>query len=1112
MAFSDDELEQRKRNKQNSLQQKNYDKADQEAHSKNWNNKPTSNSQQAVPQGNRNRSNEEEEVWVQRRRMHSEEVAQVIVRAKQRKEEEEKRFLKSRQGAAKKLQQLEEKISKCKQDKEVDDSQGTINPLVVPPQPIQPVPIPVPEWERDKDGGVRIPIENSSSKPHHRESTSDFRKLSQIEGRNFIRKETRSIERDSRERGDPREPSGPSFSKQFQSNLPPRFQKQQQMRNNSSSQSQVNASSMSFGDQYDIRWQQNHGKNSPGIRKIRQESEEFDSKEQEEQERKDTKKIGSDDGYHGSYLSVQENLKSENKYDDSHDYRSHDLDYRREDNWEKDNKSEKQDLFNEHHITSHSSNEDRHDKYEDKVQDRFERPQRPDSRDSRASRDSRHSRESVRDSDIRDYNGSWADTPFEQSYDDRRKEHIKDDRRAVPGPITRDRIEAEDFKSEKKNLTQLKRGGYMSEKKILEIKKDDQEVNNKMKASDWNESIITENRNGEELGPLKAWADNVSSNTVALENSKFMETTEKCSLMQDDNNEQETVDNSKIEKDIDEKDDKRKLSLNRRCVDPPRQQGWGGVASGSYVYRSSWSKKNDLKRTPRPGTSNKTLNKNREWHGTDSDVSIDEVTAYTDNVKEERSLRSVSKNIKKYEKDDKNKETKMETLKGNCDRKLESSRRDNYVPRGEPSRHGRGGGNFRSRGGLSNRVERFDVYGPPSSKSPFGQHEEKDKKCFDENAADNISSDERTKQNQQVLSAGINVNMNKSEINYSKKIDERTLDNNKARNTSHLHQKKSKIDEIANIDHCDTSDNSEEHGSKDSKNGHRFSSKNPTSMLGTNRTNASNITRRINPPPRFNLDKRNNYSVRHEGSNVRPNYSVAIKKESIKTEDDKSSEFVQALDKNCKIKENVIEDEQIDLLMEENNAGLCDADGFQEVKSKKTGQRQKSFDDKPIIKPVLKTEKDQKLVERKRTNNVSTAQLTPQQIANIPSLMDTPINPPVIVQQISNKSQFDRTRQNKLPPRLAKQRENHRLQKVQMQQQGICDVNDINQVGHNINMYGLKEGSTAMAGRITNAWEKPLGSHLRTEPETVLNVGIENSKTLEQPQQCANGSNIDKVN
>lgn len=54
----------------------------------------------------------------------------------------------------------------------------------------------------------------------------------------------------------------------------------------------------------------------------------------------------------------------------------------------------------------------------------------------------------------------------------------------------------------------------------------------------------------------------------------------------------------------------------------------------------------------------------------------------------------------------------------------ESSRggREGFAPRGEPSRRGRGG--FRTRGSVGRRM---DGYGPPSSKSPFGQSTEDSK-------------------------------------------------------------------------------------------------------------------------------------------------------------------------------------------------------------------------------------------------------------------------------------------------------------------------------------------------------------------------------------------------
>lgn len=1045
LAFSDDENEMDKGN-QLSLH-KEQDKTEhnsQEASSKNWNaSKTGSNVQQAASQGNRARTNEEEEVWIQRRRLQSEEVAMVIERAKQRKEEEEKRFLETKQAAAKKLQQLEEKINRTKHDKEVDDSQGTINPSVVPPQPINPVPIPVPEWERDKEGRSHTPVENTGNNKGHYREASDFRKLAQIEGRSFVRKEARSADRDSKERErdrDMREPSGPSFSKQFQSNLPPRFQKQQQQMRNANSSPQPQ-SSTSLVDQYEVRWQQNQtfNKSSNSLRKGRQEIDEFDNKDKDEQ--LDSRKSSNDDNYRtSSYRGYSS---------DSHKMDERDFDNRQE-------KRSSQDLFDEHN---------------DKFQDRFERPQRPDSRDSRTSRESRHSRESARDSEPREYHGSWADTPFEPTYDDRRKEHFREDRRAVPGPITKERIEAEDLKPEKKNLTQLKRG-YMPEKRMSDIKKEEPEVDKL--SEDWNE-----NKNDkEENSSSKAWADAISPNTVALENPKFMDALEKPNKDDDKMDDNDSKKNDKSDK---EKDDKRGLNASRRRSDP-RHQGWG---VGCVYHRSSWSKKSDPRRGSRIGGPKKLSGKSGEWHATDSDVSIDEISVSNESGKDERSGRS--KPTKKYEKDEKNKETKQS---GSSDRKFET-RRDNYVPRGEPSRHGRGAGNFsRTRGGLSKRI---DGYGPPPSKSPFGQLDEK-KNSNEDASIDNVSSDEKTKQSQQALSAGIigsSRNSRESGSSFSKKYED------KLKSTI----KKSKGDGSLVNDNCDTSDNSDENGQKDSKS-RRFGVK--TSGINRSSSSSSSINRRNNPPPRFASDKRSNYNPPRPNSNSNSTYGGP--KKDPKSEDNKPGDYVTSEKPFKKPIENT---ENTEIEIDEKGLTICDSDGFQEVKSKKTGQRQKSSEDKPVIKPPIKTDKDNKTLERKKSNG-GTSQLTPQQIANIPSLMDTPINPPVVVPQPANKNQF--VRQNKLPPRFAKQRENNRLQKVQMQQ-GICDVNDMNKV--NINMYNMKDASGTTSSRISNAWEKPLSSHLRTEQENIHNSGLEPSKTLEQPPQTSpsqsNSPNIDKV-
>lgn len=182
LAFSDDETDTTARNKENKIDNNNRNDTQQES--------SATHSRPAWPRGGSSRSGggsgagggsggsrisgEDDEGLVRRRQQHSEEVAIAVERAKQRKEEEEKKFLESKQAAAKKLKELEEK-RKGKRDKDGDETQGTINPSIVPPQPITPAPIPVPDWEKEKDVKTNESGEEKSS-------SLDFKQLTKIEG------------------------------------------------------------------------------------------------------------------------------------------------------------------------------------------------------------------------------------------------------------------------------------------------------------------------------------------------------------------------------------------------------------------------------------------------------------------------------------------------------------------------------------------------------------------------------------------------------------------------------------------------------------------------------------------------------------------------------------------------------------------------------------------------------------------------------------------------------------------------------------------------------------------------------------------------------------------
>lgn len=97
-------------------------------------------------------------------------------------------------------------------------------------------------------------------------------------------------------------------------------------------------------------------------------------------------------------------------------------------------------------------------------------------------------------------------------------------------------------------------------------------------------------------------------------------------------------------------------------------------------------------------------------------------------------FRSPKQSGKKLEKDERNREVRRgegeKNFPGSESRRYdkrgsyESNRggREGFAPRGEPSRRGRGG--FRTRGSVGRRM---DGYGPPPSKSPFGQSTEDSK-------------------------------------------------------------------------------------------------------------------------------------------------------------------------------------------------------------------------------------------------------------------------------------------------------------------------------------------------------------------------------------------------
>ncbi|XP_034934414.1 protein PRRC2B isoform X3 [Chelonus insularis] len=808
---------------------------------------------------------EEEEIWNQRRREQGEKVASAVVRARQRKEEEEKRFQESKQAAAKKLQDLEQKMKKkqAKTDDSVPvaESKGLIN--------IPSVPIPVPDWERERENREResrdrersrTSSEDKDEKPPSREtrdrdlirdsrdSTNDFSNRTNFMRPLDLNRAERDRDRDQRENRDRenRDRDQPAFSRQFQSNLPPRFQKQQAERSGAAyNRVSPNAERISsqpnvpFSQQYDPgRWshnssssnnvKQSHSMPLPQRRRTDSdiaspldEDPRPPSRDHGSQRSRDDRFRpsmhhlfdGRKSGYHDDYGRYKDDYDREHDdrhsreswdrdrdrerdrermYDDkdrdSHSRSSRDSrdfkdrDYRDRDGREsRDNRDiREKDYDNYIKSSTLQDNLDRDDREstrersesgewgdsrrddrslpddnrreplsrDDRIE-RNERPQRPDSRDSRTSRESKAS---LRDDDFhksRD-SSSWIHdiSDYEEKKrdiyrDDHRERDRERDRRQPPGPITREKLQAEDLKNEKRNLTQLKRGGPDQEKKDP-IKESPTEV--KKEPEGWRKLDRTpETTRANENSP-KAWADAVSP-TFEKDEEKIPEPTKdekdinelKASMEKLSVEKREELHVEEVKEEP--KDEKREKNTRNRTSsgsfrgrEPRGGRSWGGAYN---VYTRGWRGPESRGRRGagsrsigRPGSA-----KSGSYGHTDSEISGDEVSGSTESGKDERRTAVSPKPAQKSDKDDRNREVSRRDDKRNSG-EYPSGRndkrggydgrpsREGFAPSGEPSRRGRGG--FRARGATSGG--RMEGYGPPPSKSPFSTDRSVDEK------------------------------------------------------------------------------------------------------------------------------------------------------------------------------------------------------------------------------------------------------------------------------------------------------------------------------------------------------------------------------------------------
>ncbi|XP_015113837.1 protein PRRC2C isoform X3 [Diachasma alloeum] len=909
-------------------------------------------SSSSQPRSHSLRGVEEEEIWNQRRKEQGEKVASAVERARQRKEEEEKRFQEqTKQAAAKKLQDLENKIKQNKAKIEDDPPVAEPKGLITVP----PVAIPVPEWERERENRERESRERSRTssegkeeKPMGRDIREDFTRG------NFMRQDItradreRERDRDQREQRDNRDRDQPAFSRQFQSNLPPRFQKQQAERGSSGynrvsppsadrTLSSPNVTNVPFSQQYDPgRWSSSGNIKSHmglGQRRNRADSDHGLSSPLEEEPRPpsrdhvphtshsshgrrddrfrpqmhhlfDSRKSGYHDDYRGYKNDheerhgrefwerdrdrIYEEKMREVRPRDSRDFRERDSEVRdvrekdrpRDKDYEKprdfegskeyDWKSQGTEDDRERSETSDWSTEarrsdERIDRRErDERIERSERPQRPDSRDSRASRESRTSQ---RDDEHK--STSWAHemSDYEEKRWEREEYRERErDRRAPPGPITREKLQADDLKVEKRQLTQLKRLDHQEKKESPkeEVKKDKEPDVWGRKLERTPEAA----RGGEREGLNCAWADAVSP-TFEKNDEKIADT------LKDDKEPEEELKESMDKLAIDKreeldshkeeaKDDKREKNVRNRTnsgsgSSSRGRETRGGRTWGGYNMYSRWR---GPESRGRRGTGSRSMGRPGSAKSgsygahTDSDISGDEISGSVESGKEDRRSTGPSKtaDAQKSDKDERNREvTRREDkrsgdygnvqVRSGSDKRpsYESRPREGFAPSGEPSRRGRGGARVRG----STLGARMEGYGPPPSKSPFSSDRNNDDKQTPPPAQQNTSTDNDNSNHnssesaddkiiakQQALTAGItgmpgrrakspnhqsNNQANASSgVKSQKKDDKRTRSGSRRRRENRDRIRSSAVkqnsSDVGNEEWETTSENSEEHG------------------------------------------------------------------------------------------------------------------------------------------------------------------------------------------------------------------------------------------------------------------------------------------------------------
>lgn len=163
----------------------------------------------------------------------------------------------------------------------------------------------------------------------------------------------------------------------------------------------------------------------------------------------------------------------------------------------------------------------------------------------------------------------------------------------------------------------------------------------------------------------------------------------------------------------------------------------------------------------------------------------------------------------------------------------------------------------------------------------------------------------------------------------------------------------------------------------------------------------------------------------------------------------------------------VIVDDQPEVTVEEERFTFDTDNGFQEVRSKKNVKesRQKGAAEEQKGSRASREQKDRDRGERERDRKGKSAgsgTAPPAMVPLAPGTGSSGIPLGLVAPgPAAVKVPFERPRQNKLPPRFAKQRENNRLQKVAQQQHqqhiGVHnDVSEMNKINQSVSLFPMK--------------------------------------------------------